>query len=284
MPPGAQEELATASASAVGDPPATGDDEAFPQRDGLPPDPKDPEPIESTGSNSWDLITADDPSALVCVRYVGTGEAEILAQGKEGYESVQGVYLYRAGYDDGTSLDLRVHPEVGPEADAQPQVQAISDALGRLPARLRERVERVALREGDQTATGSAGEGISLQSGNLAVRMAEDRLEETLFHESVHTGLDRELAYQRSPEWMTAQQQDGRWLTVYGRENPDSEDLAETALYAWAALNHPDRFPAGLLEQVRGRVPHRIAFLEPVLSDLGMPAGRSDQPEQPCSG
>lgn len=237
----------------------------FARRPGFPADPADPEPIVSTGSNKWDLITTDDPSAYVCASYLGQGPEEFLPASKDGgYETLQDAYLYRAKFSDGTAIDMRVHSEIGSKADADAELDRYLVPLGQLPTVLRRDIGRFAVRLGDNTATASQGEGMMLQSGNAAVRLGDNRLEETLFHESVHTSLDPTYSYQRSQGWMDAQGADSRWLTKYGRENPDNEDLAETALYALAVLRHPDRFPAGVADEIANRIPNRLKFIAQV--------------------
>lgn len=238
-------------------------DEVFPQRPGFPADANDPEPIASTGSNEWDLITTDDPSAFERLEYLGQGPEEFLPSSKDGeYEPVADAYLYRAFFTDGTTIDIRIHPEIGSKAAADAELDRYLVPLGQLPAVLRHKICRFAVRAGDETATASEGEGIMVQSGNAAIRIASRRLEETLFHEAVHTSLDPTYAYQSSQEWLDAQAADGRWLTEYGRENPDGEDLAESALYAFALLHHPERFPPGAAGEIAARIPNRIRFFE----------------------
>lgn len=231
-------------------------------RPGFPADPNDPEPIRSTGSNKWDLIRVSDPTAFTRLEYLGRGPEEILSVDKEAYESVADAFLFRAHFSDGTSIEMRIHPEFGTEQAATEEAQRYVVALGQLPTLLRVDIGRFAVRRGEATATGSPGEGISMQSGNADIRIADNRLEETLFHEAVHTSLDRLYAYQRSASWLEAQAADGRFLTEYGRENPDSEDFAETALYAFAILHYPGRTPAAEEAAIRGRIPNRLAFIE----------------------
>lgn len=254
------------------------------RRPGFPADPANPEPIASTGSNKWDLITTDDPSAFVCAAYLGQGPEEFLPASKDGgYERVQDAYLYRAKFSDGTVIDMRVHSEIGSQADADAELDRYLVPLGQLPTVLRRNIGRFAVRLGDNTATASQGEGMMLQAGNAAVRLADNRLEETLFHESVHTSLDSTYSYQRSQEWMDAQAADSQWLTEYGRENPDSEDLAETALYALAVLHHPQRLPAGMADEVSNRIPNRLKFIEQIFP-LGDPLITPTDATVTCNG
>ncbi len=268
----------TASSSQQADPPGSSvpaagasipmtdlGDDVWTTRGGFPADPADPEPIISTGANQWDIITTRDPSAFVCVEYLGQGREEILTPDKSEYEIVPNTFLFTARFSDTTEIEIRVHPEIGGLDAARAEVDRYTVPLGRLPTVLRRGIERLAIRLGDETATASPAEGISMQTGNTRVRLDADRLEETLFHEAVHTTLDATFAYMRSPRWMAAQEADGRWLTEYGRNNPDSEDLAETALFAYGLVRNPERFPAGVAATIRERIPNRIDFIETII-------------------
>ena len=242
-----------------------GGDDVWTRREGFAADPDDPEPISSTGSNKWDIITATDPSALVCVDYLGQGPEEFLAPDKGEYEAVPDAFLFIAHFSDGTDVAIRVYPEIGDLEAAEAEVELYATPLGQLPTILRQGIERFAVRLGDEIATASPGEGISMQAGNARIRLGDNRLEETLFHEAVHTSLDAKYSYTRSEEWLAAQEADGRWLTEYGRNNPDSEDLAETALYAYALVHHPGRIPAEDASAIQDRVAHRIEFIETII-------------------
>lgn len=237
----------------------------FIRRDGYPADPNDPEPIRSTGTDKLDVLAASDPSVFACLMYQGRATEEILYPDKGSYETVPNAFLFVAHFRDGTTIDIRVHPEVGTLEDVTAEVAKYVTPLGQLPTLLRRDIGRFAIRSGDETATASPLEGISMQTGNAAVRLADGRLEETIFHESVHTSLDPRYVYGTSTEWFDAQELDGRFLTEYGRNNPDGEDLAETALYAFVLLHHPERIPASLAAAIKDRVPNRLTFIESIL-------------------
>jgi len=243
----------------------TANDGRFTRRDAVPADPSDPEPIRSTGADKLDILRADDPSAFVCLTYLGRGTEEILSPDKSSYEIVADAFLFVASFTDGTTIDIRVHPEVGTLDVVTAEVAKYTKPLGQLPTVLRRDIGRFAIRLGDETATASPLEGISMQTGNAAVRLGDNRLEETIFHESVHTSLDPLYVYGTSEEWFDVQDLDGRFLTEYGRNNPDGEDLAETALYAYVLLHHPDRIPSVQAAIYRERVPNRIAFIGSIL-------------------
>ncbi len=260
---------------------STSNDSVFTRRDGIPADPGDPEPIGSTGADKRDILLASDPSVFECLSYLGRGTEEILSRDKSVYEVVPDAFLFVAKFGDGTTIDIRVHPEVGTLEEATSEVAKYTTPLGQLPTVLRRDIGRFAIRLGDETATASPLEGISMQTGNTAVRLADNRLEETIFHESVHTSLDPTYVHGSATEWFDAQDLDGRFLTEYGRNNPDGEDLAETALYAYVLAYHPDRIPAGEAATYRERIPNRMAFIESILPP-GQPIFGSVPPSPTC--
>lgn len=99
-----------------------------------------------------------------------------------------------------------------------------------------------------------------------------------MFHEAVHTSLDD--LHVSEPEWIEAQAADDAFLTSYAAQNPGREDLAETALYAWALQHHPDRISEADEAAWRELVPARLDYIESILSPPN--AGYSPTPPD-CS-
>lgn len=261
--------------------PVVSESDDWPARGAFPADPDDPEPFGSTGSELTDLIRVEDESAFACVAYLGVGPEEILSPDKSGYEAVPDAHLFVANFTDGTSVDIRVHPEVGDAVAAGEEVERYLRPLGQLPTVLRRDIGRFAIRRGSETATASHLEGISVQTENMDVRESTDRMEETLFHEAVHTAFDARFGYGRSEAWLAAQEADGRFIAEYARENPDTEDLPESLLYVYTYLHHPDRLSDELAAAVRDRIPNRLAFFEPFFP-VGESIFRPVGEEVPC--
>lgn len=230
-----------------------------------PPD-ADPVPIESTGADELrDLIRPGDPSAFVCLVDLGTGPGEFYDKVNDELVFPDETAFVEARYADGSTVEIRIHPELVATATALDQARRIAEPIGLLPTELRAGIERVGFLGGDATAQGDGGgEGIHVYAENVVVREAAGRFEETIFHESVHTSLDDQ--YAESEEWRTAQTADGQFLTAYAASQPEGEDLAETALYAWAVLHHPSRVSNADATAWRAMVPNRIAVIDDILS------------------
>jgi hypothetical protein len=105
------------------------------------------------------------------------------------------------------------------------------------------------------------------------VRIANNDLEETFFHESVHAsiqvhGSDDSLTIDDfsvlvDPAWIAAVNADGSagYITEYAEDNSGAgEDLAEHALFAWTIIFHPERLPEPDRTYIEFKISHRIAY------------------------
>ena len=264
------------ASSEVGDPP-TEDAVATSTSTSIDaPDPTDSQPttaeatpISSTGADELrDLIRPGDPASSYCLADLGVGPGEFYDKGTDQLLFPEQTYFFEARYDDGSVVEIRIHPDLVGSTTATDQAERIAGPISLLPVELRQGITRVGFLDGDSTAQGDGGgEGIHVYAGNVAVREAASRFEETMFHESVHTSLDDD--YAASAQWLAAQEADGAFLTEYAASYPETEDLAETSLYAWALLHHPDRVSEADAAAWRAMVPERIAVVENILSAPG---------------
>lgn len=226
-------------------------------------------PISSTGADELrDLLRPGDPAAAYCLADLGVAPGEFYDKDTDELVFPDETYFFEARYDDGSTIEIRIHPELVGEQPAESQAERIAAPISLLPIELRQSIERVGFLGGESTAQGDGGgEGIHVYEGNVTVREEANRFEETLFHESVHTSLDDTLGV--SAEWLAAQRADDEFLTEYAASLPDSEDLAETSLYAWALIHHPLRISEADADAWRAAVPERIAVIERQLSAPG---------------
>ena len=225
-------------------------------------------PIVSTGADELrDLIRPGDPSAAYCLVDLGVGPGEFYDATIDALVFPEMTYFFEARYDDGSIVEIRIHPDLV-VGDAAMQADRIAAPISLLPVELRRDIERVGFLGGDANAQADGGgEGIHVYEANVAIREGANRFEETIFHESVHTSLDDRFA--NDPEWLSAQVADGSFLTEYAAGNPATEDLAETALYAWALSHHPNRVSEADAAAWETLVPARIAAITEILSGPG---------------
>lgn len=240
-----------------------------PTSDASPRPTGDVVPIVSTGADELrDLVRPGDPAAAFCLVDLGVRQGEFYDKDVDELVFPEETHFFEARYDDGASVQIRVHPDLVGDLDAQDQVMRVAEPISLLPTELRRNIARVGFLDGESTAQADGGgEGIHVYASNVEIRENAMRFEETIFHESVHTSLDDEFA--RTEGWLNAQRSDGQFLTEYAADFPETEDLAETALYAWALTHHPERVSQADALAWEQAVPERISFIENILSAPG---------------
>jgi hypothetical protein len=177
---------------------------------------------------------------------------------------VQEAFLFVAHFNDGTRVRLAIDADFKTQDSARQEALRYTPRLGKLPTALRRGVERVVIHKGGENVTAFSDVGLMvLYSDNATKRIGTHDLEETVFHESVHAAWDK--AHAKSAEWQDAQKKDGGYVTDYARKNPLGEDLAESALFAYTLLHHPNRIPKEEAARIARIIPNRIAFVEKLL-------------------
>jgi hypothetical protein len=236
-------------------------------------------PFDSTADTVFDIIRADDPTSFRCLNYQGRGARQIWDKRLDG-EPVVEAFLFHAEYADGSLIEMAVNPEFGTVEQARVEAMRYAGPLGRFPTLLLNGVKRFSIHGGEQSFHAGTGQ-IVVYAEKATLRLEQKHLEESLFHEAVHASLDD--AHRQSPAWKDAQARDGRFLTSYAASSPEREDLAETALFAFALLHVPDRFPPVDSQVVRSIVPLRLAYIER-LFPRGTPPIRDNTRFSPCFG
>jgi len=216
-------------------------------------------PFSDTAGTVFDIIRTSDPTTLTCLVASGRGERQIWDKRVED-EPVIDAFLFDAHYSDGTNIEIAINPEFGDAALAEAERYAAP--LGQLPTPLRDGIDRFSVHAGRAGFHAGTGQ-IVVYAETTDNRLDYDHLEESLFHEAVHASWDAD--HRLSAGWIAAQQADGMFLTEYGQNSPEREDLAETALFAFALLHHPERFPPADTAATRNAVPHRIEYVAGLL-------------------
>lgn len=234
-------------------------------------------PFSGTAFLSPDIILPSDPSSYAGLEPAGRGQREMFDRRLDAFANFN-AYLFRADYSDGPSVEVQVNPEYGSVGEAQVVAGFYAHAIGQLPRSLRERVRTVWIHRGDEPF-GGGNDNLLIHTGQLAASyLADGTLEEVLLHEAVHTSLDP--LHAEAPDWIAARDRDGAFISTYARDNPASEDLAESFVAWYAARHRPERIGAALTDTVRRTIPARGEFFEALQLDLRPAvtnAGRNDQ-------
>lgn len=219
-------------------------------------------PFGSTADTVFDIIRTDDPTSFVCLSYEGR-EIRQMWDKRLDNEFDLNVFLFRAYFSDGPSIDIIVNPEFQTREAAEAEARRYTRPLGQLPMVFRQGIRQFGIHDGRPTYSAGPGK-IFVYAERTSQRIDENHLEESLLHESVHASLD--ATHARAPGWVAAQQQDPGFATRYAQNHPQREDLAETALFAYAFLRHPDRLPPVDSADIRTAVPARLTYLQGVLA------------------
>jgi len=235
----------------------------------------------SVVGTDFDFILDTDPSTFLCLEYKGQRTREM--PDKTSKDALfQPAFVFMSYYDDGTSIDMALDIDFADETTAREEALRYVPRLGKLPTLLRQDIERLVIHKGNPDATAFSDIGlIVVYSDNATKRISTHDLEETIFHESVHASLDE--PYAGSAAWLDAQASDSAFATNYASENPEGEDLAESALFAYTLIHHPERIPEDDATWLRNTIPARIAFIETLLPG-DEPIFKQMAPEYPCDG
>jgi len=208
-----------------------------------------------------DIILPTDPSAFLQVSYVRR-DARTLFDRRTGLsDRIERVHILIATFDDGDDIEFRVHPEFAAEASAEAAAARYAYVIGQLPYVLRRRLRSVAVLMGVQPFGGDARHGeILIHTGQARQYENEGILEETLVHEACHVSLD--VLHARAGGWIAAQQADGEFISIYARDHPVREDVAESFLPYYAVRYRSDRISAEMLRSIEETIPHRIAYFD----------------------
>ncbi len=232
----------------------------------------------SVASNDLDFITEDDPAAAFCLRFDGLTRAE-MPDKRNDLLFADDVQVFTATYSDDTHVGIWVHPDIATEEEATALAAPVAEAVAKLPTAMRSLLNHVVIHAGDETAfSEDIGRFFVLYSDNIRSRISTNDLQETVFHESVHATID--VPHAQSAEWLAAQTADGAFVTTYAAENPADEDMAESALFAWAMVKHPDRLPPETQAAVAALMPNRLAYFEKLFADFALPDPATPAP--PC--
>ena len=206
----------------------------------------------------YDLVRTSDPTVFHCLEDAGTGVRQFWDKRLDN-EFNHNAYIFIARFRDGTNIEVSVNPEFGSVEAARAEALRYTAPLGRLPTAIRAGWERLGIHKGDETMSAGVGKAFAY-SDNVTKRLQAKKFEETLFHEGVHVSLGEK--HDRARGWRTAQRADGRFLTGYGQDHPDNEDLADTVPFVYAMIHHPGRIPRDDAALIQNAIPNRIAYIE----------------------
>lgn len=240
------------------------------QRIEIPATDPDPDPVASSSplfrnsivSTNIDFIRNSDTDSFVALNYVGQSDKEMPDSRNDDLFDTN-TYVFEATFTNGKKVGIWSHSSFGSKEAAQIYTERLTSRLGKLPEFMRDELSHVVVHKGDAGAfSDDRGRFMVLYSDNMDIRISNNDLEETVFHETVHASLD--LAYARSSEWIAAQEADGNFITDYGKEFKTREDLAESALFSYIMITYPGRLSPEVENWVKTYTPNRHEFFKTI--------------------
>ena len=222
-------------------------------------------PFTGTLYFGHDFVTPEDVSYFVGLEE-RPSETRTMYDRRFGWVNLT-PYLFHATFSDGLSIEVQINPEFD---DAELRLELATKylrAIGQLPTVLRTDVQTVWIHEGDE-AFGGGNDNLLIHRGRASTYENDGILEEALIHEAAHTSLD---AYHKDTrDWLSAQTNDGRFISNYARDDPNREDVSES-FSMWYALRYKtSRIPESTVNTILSTIPNRIQYFDthiPIIQD-----------------
>ncbi len=183
-------------------------------------------------------------------------------------------FVFEAKFGKGEEVEIDVNVEFETEEAAREQAEFYAIAFGKLPLFLRENIKALWIHQGKELFGGGAN--LTIHTGQSADYIRDGILEETLAHEAAHA-LDAKHA--RAKKWITAQAEDGRFISSYAKANLFREDVAESFVPYLAVRYRPDRITPKQLRTITETIPRRIAYFDSLKPDMSPIAGKGEPSE-----
>jgi hypothetical protein len=218
----------------------------------------------SVVGTDFDFIRAGDHSAFQRLEFTAFEKFEMPDKRGTGEPLIQEAYLFDAHFTDGTKVRIALNKDFGSRQAAEQDARRYTAPLGKLPSLYRKSLKHVVVHTGGADTTAFAedkGHFFVIYSDNATKRIGTHDLEETFFHEGTHATI--QAKYLEEESWKSAKRRDNAHITNYAKSE-DQEDFAESALFAYTFIHHPERLPAAEREKIAKRIPNRISFFRTV--------------------
>ena len=229
------------------------------------------------GGTMWDLpdlITSSDYTIYSTSSYQGIETRLFYDKSIPDFINYP-AHIYKVNFGDGLSVDFEIYTEFTLE-EAGNIEQKYAPLIGQLGKDLRRNIKSFEFLKGEEVA--SAQRTDDLNYANITfhtdwltlveTRFSGDRTEELLIHESTHLSIDPYIYGQQG--WTDAVNLDGNYLSTYAKDNPDSEDIAETFQAYIAVKYFPDRISNSLRDTILSVCLNRFKYFDTLNLDLSI--------------
>ena len=185
-------------------------------------------------------------------------------------------HIYKVNFGDDLSIDFEIYTEFTQE-EAGNIEQKYAPLIGQLGKDLRRNIKSFEFLKGEEVASAQRSDDLNYANitfhtdwlTNLVeTRPDGDKTEELLIHESAHLSIDPYVYGQQG--WTDAVNLDGNFLSTYAKDNPDSEDVAETFQAYIAVKFFPDRISNSLRDTILSVCLNRFKYFDSLNLDLSI--------------
>lgn len=202
------------------------------------------------------ILTKDDPSTYQEIVYKGTALRTMYDRRVNDWIEVE-AHLFEITFEK-KLVEAQVNAEFTGE-EALYLSTKYAQIIGRIPNVLLKDIETLWIHDG-VNPFGGGNNSLLIHVGQANVYENDGILEEVFIHEACHTSLDMEHA--NSPDWIAAQNNDPIFISTYARDNPASEDIAESFLPYLAIKFKSDRISDDMRNIIIASIPNRIQYFE----------------------
>ncbi|MBL6679027.1 MAG: hypothetical protein ISQ42_04400 [Flavobacteriaceae bacterium] len=185
-------------------------------------------------------------------------------------------HLYKVNFGDGLSVDFEIYSEFNQE-EASNLEQKYAPLMGQLGKELRKNIKSIEFLKGEEVASAQRSDDLSYANitfhtewlnNTVETRPDGDRTEELFIHEAAHLSIDPYVYGQQG--WTDAVNLDGNYLSTYAKDNPDSEDVAETFQAYIAVKFFPERITSSLRDTILSICLNRFKYFDSLNLDLSI--------------
>ena len=185
-------------------------------------------------------------------------------------------HVYKVNFGDGLSVDFEIYSEFTQE-EASNLEQKYAPLMGQLGKELRKNIKSIEFLKGEEVASAQRSDDLSYANitfhtdwlnNTVETRPDGDRTEELFIHEAAHLSIDPYVYGQQG--WTDAVNLDGNYLSTYAKDNPDSEDVAETFQAYIAVKYFPERITSSLRDTILSICLNRFKYFDSLNLDLSI--------------
>ena len=232
-------------------------------------------PFSGTMWELPDLITSSDYTIYSSSTYQGILDRLFYDKSIPSFIDYP-AHVYKINFGDGLSVDFEIYTEFSQE-EALAIKQKYAPLIGQLGKELRKNIKSIEFLKGDYTASAQRNNDLSYSNitipidwlnNNVETRPDGDRTEELFIHEATHLSIDPYVYGQRG--WNDAVYLDGNYLSTYAKDNPESEDIAETFQAYIAVKYFPERITSSLRDTILSICLNRFKYFDSLNLDLSI--------------